>query len=98
MARCSTPATENHKVIEIAEMIRNAVTGDVDIQVTPTDDHRSYHISSERIRSHLDYTPQRTIEDAVQGLVAAFDAGRIPDSLTDDRYFNIRSMQKLQLV
>lgn len=89
---------ENHKVIEIAEMIRNAVTGDVDIQVTPTDDHRSYHISSERIRSHLDYTPQRTIEDAVQGLVAAFDAGRIPDSLTDDRYFNIRTMQKLQLV
>ena len=89
---------ENHKVIEIAEMIRSSVSGGVDIEVTPTDDHRSYHISSERIRKHLGYAPRRTIEDAVQGLVAAFDAGRIPDSMTDDCYFNIRTMQGLQLV
>ncbi|MBT6146990.1 MAG: SDR family oxidoreductase, partial [Gemmatimonadetes bacterium] len=88
---------ENHKVIEIAEMIRAAVARDVDIEVTPTDDHRSYHISSERIRSHLGYMPQRSIGDAVQGLVTAFDAGHIPDSFTDDRYFNIRMMQGLRL-
>jgi nucleoside-diphosphate-sugar epimerase len=88
---------ENHKVIEIAEMIRAAVARHVDIEVTPTDDHRSYHISSERIRTSLSYVPQRTIGDAVQGLVAAFDAGLIPDSFTDDRYFNIRMMQGLRL-
>jgi nucleoside-diphosphate-sugar epimerase len=88
---------ENHRVMEIAEMIRDAVSGDVAIEVTPTDDHRSYHISSERIRKQLGYVPQRSIGQAVQDLVAAFDAGRIADSMTDDRYYNIRTMQRLRL-
>lgn len=88
---------ENHRVMEIAEMIRDAVFGDVKIEVTPTDDHRSYHISSERIREQLGYVPQRSIGQAVQDLVGAFDAGRIPDSMTDDRYYNIRTMQRLHL-
>jgi nucleoside-diphosphate-sugar epimerase len=88
---------ENHRVMEIAEMIRDAVSGDVAIEVTPTDDHRSYHISSERIRKQLGYVPQRSIGQAVQDLVAAFDAGRIADSMTDDRYYNIRTMQRLHL-
>jgi nucleoside-diphosphate-sugar epimerase len=89
---------ENHRVMEIAEMIRDAVSGDVAIEVTPTDDHRSYHISSERIRKQLGYVPQRSIGQAVQDLVAAFDAGRIADSMTDDRYYNIRTMQRLHLM
>lgn len=89
---------ENHRVMEIAEMIRDAVSGDVAIEVTPTDDHRSYHISSERIREQLGYVPQRSIGQAVQDLVAAFDAGRIADSMTDDRYYNIRTMQRLRLM
>jgi nucleoside-diphosphate-sugar epimerase len=89
---------ENHRVMEIAEMIRDAVSGDVAIEVTPTDDHRSYHISSERIRKQLGYVPQRSIGQAVQDLVAAFDAGRIADSMTDDRYYNIRTMQRLRLM
>jgi hypothetical protein len=29
-------------------------------------------------------------------LKAAFDAGLIPDSMTDDKYFNIKRMQNLQ--
>ena len=88
---------QNHTVMEIAQMVRAAVGGDVAIEVTPTDDHRSYHISSARIRQRLGYAPRHTIQDAVHGLVQAFAAGRVPDALTDDRYYNIRTMQKLQL-
>jgi nucleoside-diphosphate-sugar epimerase len=88
---------ENHRVREIAAMVRNVVGPDVEIVTTPTDDHRSYHISSEKIRRELGYVPKRTIEDAVRGLVQSFQAGRIPNSMTDPRYYNIKTMQEVSL-
>ena len=73
--------------------MRDVVGRDVEIVLTPTDDHRSYHISSEKIRQELGFVPQRTIEDAVCDLVFAFDAGKVPDSMTDIRYYNIKTMK-----
>ena len=88
---------ENHTVMEIAELVRAQVGDDVDIETVPSDDHRSYHISSEAISRDLGFSPSRTIEDAVTDLVEAFGAGKIPDPLTDDRYYNIKVMQALDL-
>lgn len=89
---------ENHSVREIAEMVRNIVGRErVEIVTTPSDDHRSYHISSERIRRDLGFVPRRTIEDAVRDLAAAFAAGKVPDPMTGIRYYNIRTMQALHL-
>ena len=64
---------------------------------TPSDDNRSYHISSERIRRELGFEPTHNIEDAVRGLVDGFQAGKIPNSMTDIRYYNIKTMQALNL-
>lgn len=88
---------ENHRLANIAEAVRKAVGSDVQIVTTPTDDNRSYHISSERIRRELGFVPQHTIEDAVHELVDAFQAGKIPNAMTDIRYYNIRTMQHLRL-
>jgi nucleoside-diphosphate-sugar epimerase len=88
---------ENHEVIEIAEMVRGVVGEDVDIIRTPTDDHRSYHISSEKIRQELGFVPRHTIEDAICDLKGAFQAGLIPNPMTDDAYYNIRTMQTVNL-
>ena len=41
---------DNHRVIEIAEITRGVVGQGVEIVTTLSDDHRSYHISSEKIR------------------------------------------------
>jgi dTDP-D-glucose 4,6-dehydratase len=72
------------------------VVGDqVEIVTTPTDDHRSYHISSEKIARELGFRPEHSIEDAIRDLVAAFDAGKVPNSLEDPLYFNIRRMEQL---
>ena len=51
----------NLKVREIADMVKAEVGQKVDIVVTPTDDHRSYHVSSEKIRKELGFTAQRTV-------------------------------------
>ncbi len=88
---------ENQQVMEIAETVRDVIGNSVDIAVTTTDDLRSYHISSERIKSHLGFEPTHSIGNAVEDLAAAFEAGRVPNSLTDPRYFNVKVMQDLGL-
>ena len=88
---------ENHRVMELAETVRSVVGAEVEIVTTPTDDHRSYRISAEKIERELGFVPTRTIEDAVRDLVAAFAAGKIPNSMTDDRYYNIKTMQRIGL-
>ena len=85
---------ENHPVREIADMVRGAVGEDVEIVVEPTDDNRSYHISSELIEREVGYRPKRTIRDAIVELVEAFDAGLVPNAMDDPLYYNIRLMQQ----
>jgi len=92
---------ENHTVADIAKMVKKAVQevkpelGEIAIVTTPSDDIRSYHISSRKLREHLGFTPKHTIEDAVRDLVKAIDAGKLPESMTATHYSNIKTMQEL---
>ena len=76
-------------------MVRRQVGNDIMIDVVPTNDLRSYHVSSEKMRHKLGFEPKHTIEDAIRDLVSAFRAGKLPNSLDDPRYFNIRRIRKL---
>jgi nucleoside-diphosphate-sugar epimerase len=87
----------NLKVREIAEIVRSKVGSNVEIVVTPTNDLRSYHVSSERIGRELGFAPTHTVDDAVVDLKAAFVSGKVPNPKTDERYYNIRRMQSLRL-
>jgi nucleoside-diphosphate-sugar epimerase len=90
---------ENHKVSELAEIVKSVVgKDDIEIVTAPTNDNRSYHISSEKIRCELGFKPKHTIEDAVRDLCEAFKAGKVPNSMNDARYYNIKMMQAKQLV
>lgn len=86
---------ENFKVMEIAEKVKKTLATDVEIVVTPTNDNRSYHVNSDKIKNELGFVPKHTIEEAVLDLKDAFEKGLIPDSMTDDAYFNIKRMQSL---
>jgi nucleoside-diphosphate-sugar epimerase len=83
---------QNLKICEIAELVKAEVGDDVRIVTSPTDDLRSYHVSSEKIRRELGWEPRHTVTDAIRDLVAAFRAGSVPNSLADPRYFNIKTM------
>jgi len=87
----------NLKVREIADMVRERVGDGVEIVVTPTDDHRSYHVSSAKIHRELGFEAKRTVSDAIMDLKAAFEAGKVPNSMTDDKYYNIKRMQSVHL-
>ncbi len=88
---------ENHTVMEIAEMVKNVVGEQVDIVTTPTNDNRSYHISSAKIKEELGFVPQHTIEEAAKDLVVAFRQGLIPNPMTNILYYNIKTMQAIDL-
>ncbi|MDX1908951.1 MAG: SDR family oxidoreductase [Bacteroidia bacterium] len=88
---------ENHPVAELAEIVRQVVGPQVSVKTSPTDDMRSYHVSSEKIKRELGFEPKHSIEDAVIDLKRAFDKGLLPDSLTDPAYFNVKLMQNIEL-
>jgi nucleoside-diphosphate-sugar epimerase len=88
---------ENYRVREIADMVNRALGGNVPIITTPSDDNRSYHVSSRKIKEDLGFVPRHTIEDAILDLKKAFEAGKVPDSMADIRYYNIKTMQKICL-
>jgi nucleoside-diphosphate-sugar epimerase len=88
---------ENKSVMELAKIVQEEVGSDVEIEVKPSTDNRSYHISSEKIRRVLGFSTIHSIRGAVRDLKGALEDGRLPNSLTDDKFFNIKQMQKIGL-
>ena len=88
---------ENQKVKDLAEIVKEVIGQDVRMVTLPTEDNRSYHISSKKIYDELGFKATRTIRDAVIDIKNAFDQGKLPNSLNDERYFNIKRMQSLNL-
>ena len=88
---------ENYSVLQLAEAVRDVIGEDVVLKTTPTDDNRSYHVSSKKIADVLGFTASHTIKDAVSDIKNAFEKGLLPNSLEDEMYFNIKRMQSLNL-
>jgi nucleoside-diphosphate-sugar epimerase len=93
---------QNLSIMEIAQIAKRVVQeefpekGDIPIVTTPTDDIRSYHVNSDKIRRVLGFEPKRNVEDAVRDLCKAFKSGKLPDSLQDTFYFNVRRLKELK--
>ncbi len=88
---------ENKSVLELANTVKNVLGNDIELIETPTDDNRSYHISSKKIQKILNFNSKFTIEDAVKDLQNAFEKNLLPNSLTDEKYFNIKRMKSIKL-
>jgi nucleoside-diphosphate-sugar epimerase len=88
---------DNYTVLEIANAVKEVMGEDIRLVTSPTNDNRSYHVSSEKIEKILGFKAKHTIHDAVRDMKAAFEAGLLPNSLDDEKYFNIKRMQNLKL-
>ncbi len=94
--------TQNLSLMEIANLVKRVVQeefperGELAIVTTPSDDIRSYHINSDKIKRMLGFVPQYTVEDAVRDLCHAFRENKILNSLDDDYYFNVRRLKRLK--
>jgi nucleoside-diphosphate-sugar epimerase len=92
----------NMSIMEIAQIAKRVVQelfpekGDIPIVTTPTDDIRSYHVNSDKIKRELGFEAKRSVEDAVRDLCAAFKQGKLPNSMQDTFYFNVRRLKELK--
>ena len=50
-----------------------------------------------KIKKILDFDPKFTIKNAVNDLRIAFEKNLLPNSLKDEKYFNIKRMQSVKL-
>jgi nucleoside-diphosphate-sugar epimerase len=84
---------ENHKVIEIAEIIKKELADlNVEINITETTDHRDYHISSDKIVSELGYQPVSSIRQEVIELRQAIEGGKFART-DDEEHYNMKCMK-----
>lgn len=88
---------ENQSVLSLAKTVQKIIGPQVKLNQIQTDDNRSYHISSKKIKDVLGFVTEKTIEDAVVDLKNAFDKKLLPNSLEDEKYFNIKRMNNLGL-
>ena len=88
---------ENFTVNETANIIQEIIGEDVLINTVPTNDNRSYHISSEKIYNQLNFKPQYGIKNAVNDMLSAFQNNLIINPMTNNNYYNIKVMQSMNL-
>ena len=86
--------SENPTLLELAEVVKGTVGGDISIDPGPAGAPRSRRLSSQRMRDELGFRPDHTVADAIGDLAAAFRDGKLPGSLNDPRYSNAETMRR----
>jgi nucleoside-diphosphate-sugar epimerase len=88
---------ENLTVNQLASEVQKVIGADVTIKKLPTNDNRSYHISSKKIQEELGFVTNYNILNAIEDLKYAFDKNLLSDCLRNENYFNIKKMQSTNL-
>ena len=88
---------KNQTVNELANDVKSIIGEDVKIVQTHSDDNRSYHVSSEKIKNILGFSTKRTVKDAVLDLKNSFEKNLLPNSMENKKYFNIKMMNSINL-
>jgi len=92
---------QNMSINEIAQQVKKVVEkeypnkGQINIIRSSSNDNRSYHINSEKIKKVLGFEPKKSIEVAIRDLCNAFKQGKIINSFESDLYFNVRRLKKI---
>lgn len=82
---------ENITILDIAERVTRHIPAEV--VVTPSNDPRSYRLSSKKLLS-TGFAPQHTVEDGIRDVIAAYREGKLRD---EEGCYNIKTMIRLAL-
>ena len=89
---------QNLTIMELAEMVKKVIGDDsIELEVTPSNDPRSYHVSTEKIKKVLGFECRFSIEDAIRSLIDAYNKGLIINGLSNPIYYNINRMKEINL-
>ena len=88
---------KNQSVNELANDVKEMIGSDIKIINTKSDDNRSYHVSSEKIKETLGFETKYTVKDAVLDLKIAFEQKSLLDTFDNEFFFNIKRMNNINL-
>lgn len=93
---------QNLTILEMATLVKKIVEKEfkgskIPIEISESNDNRSYHINSEKIGRLLNFFPKFTVEDAILDLCQAFKNNLLLGSLVDDKYFNVQRLKKIEV-
>jgi len=88
---------KNQSVNELAADVKEIIGSDVLVVNTETNDNRSYHVSSEKIKNVLGFSTKYSVKDAVNDLKKAFEKKLLINTFDDEMYFNIKRMNSIKL-
>ena len=83
---------ENMSILAIAEAVATKFTAK--IEVTPSNDPRSYRLNSDKILA-TGFAPKKRVDDAVTEIIAAYQGGRLKN---EERFHNLKWMQSQGVV
>ena len=91
--------TENLKIIDVAEKVKNILEKrydkTIDIKIEESSDIRSYMINSDKIKKTLGFSFNKGVNEAILDLCDAFDKNLIKDSFSD-QWSNIKVLSEMQ--
>lgn len=82
---------ENLSILEIANEIKTNTNAD--IQLTESNDPRSYRLNSDKLLS-TGFKPKKTVIDAIHEIKELFKQGIIKD---EEKYYNLKTMKEIGL-
>jgi nucleoside-diphosphate-sugar epimerase len=93
---------QNNTIMKLASIVQSRVQlnmniNNIEIEVTESNDKRSYHINSDKVLNKIGFKPIYTIEDAVDSICEAYKLGKLKNSLENTIYSNVKTMQKLKV-
>jgi nucleoside-diphosphate-sugar epimerase len=88
---------ENKTINQLANEVITVIGDDIKIIKFPSNDNRSYHISSSKIHDLLGFKNNFTIIDAIKDLKFAFENKKIINTFDNINFFNIKKMQSIKL-
>ena len=87
----------NQSVNELADDVKNIIGDDIKIINTKSDDNRSYHVSSKKIKDLLGFETKYTVKDAVLDLKIAFEKKLLTNTFDNEFFYNIKRMNSIKL-
>lgn len=95
---------QNMSINEIAVIVKKVVEEEFNqlnqIQIVneKSEDIRSYHINSDKIKEVLGFQPKKSVESAVRELCLSFKNKVFSNSFDNDFYFNVKRLKNIKAV
>ena len=81
---------KNQSVNELADDVKAVIGDDIKIINLKSEDSRSYHVSSQKIKDILGFETKYTIRDAISDLKISFEKKLLLNTFDNEFFFNIK--------